>query len=176
MGNRGYTHIYTGDGKGKTTAALGLCFRAAGHGMRSMIIQFMKGQETGEINAAGMTGGLITIEQYGSPKLLLDNRPDIFQEHRTGAMKGYNRAMELLKKDEFRIVVLDEILSLLNFKLMELNMITELIRVKPEHVELILTGRGAPDELVRLADLVTEMREIKHYYSEGVKARKGIEL
>ena len=176
MAKGGYTHIYTGDGKGKTTAALGLCFRAAGHGMSSMIIQFMKGQDTGEINAAGMTGGLISIEQYGSPKLLLDNRPDIFEEHRSGAMKGYNRAMELLKKDEYRILVLDEILNLLNFKMIDVQMVIDLIRVKPGHVELILTGRGAPDELVRLADLVTEMREIKHYYSEGVKARKGIEL
>lgn len=176
MGNRGYTHIYTGDGKGKTTAALGLCFRAAGHGMRSMIIQFMKGQETGEINAAGMTGGLITIEQYGSPKLLLDNNPDIFEEHSSEAMKGYARAMDLLRNSDYEIVVLDEILNLLNFKMIDVQMVIDLIRAKPEPVELVLTGRGAPDELVRLADLVTEMREIKHYYSEGVKARKGIEL
>lgn len=176
MGEKGYIHIYTGNGKGKTTAALGLCFRAAGHGIKSIFIQFMKGQDTGEISAARMMDHLISIEQYGSPRLLLDNRPDIFEEHRAGAMKGYNRAMEILKKDEYRIVVLDEILNLLNFKLIDLQMIVDLVRSKPEPVELILTGRGAPDELARLADLVTEMREIKHYYADGVKARKGIEL
>lgn len=176
MGEKGYIHIYTGNGKGKTTAALGLCFRAAGCGMSSVFIQFMKGQKTGELSASRMTDSLITIEQYGSPKLLLNNNPDIFEEHRSEAIKGYARAMELLRNGGYEIVVLDEILNLLNFKMIDVQMVIDLIRAKPESVELILTGRGAPEELMRLADLVTEMREIKHYFNSGVKARKGIEL
>ncbi|HPF06686.1 MAG TPA: cob(I)yrinic acid a,c-diamide adenosyltransferase [Spirochaetota bacterium] len=176
MIEKGYIHIYTGNGKGKTTAALGLCFRAAGCGIKSAFIQFMKGQETGELAAAKMTGSMITIEQYGSPKLLTDNNPAIFEEHKSEALKGYARAVDLTRGDEFRIIVLDEILNLLNFKLIELPAIIKLIKAKPEHMELVLTGRGAPEELVRLADLVTEMKEVKHYYMSGVKARKGIEF
>ena len=176
MGEKGFIHIYTGNGKGKTTAALGLCFRAAGCGIASAFIQFMKGQETGELSASLMMESLITIEQYGSPRLLSGNNPEIFEEHRAEAMKGYRRAMEILTSGEFQIVVLDEILNLLNFRLIDLQMVIDLIKAKPESVELILTGRGAPDELMRLADLVTEMREIKHYFTSGVKARRGIEL
>ena len=176
MIEKGYIHIYTGNGKGKTTAALGLCFRAAGCGISSAFIQFMKGQETGEISAAKLTGSIITIEQYGSPKLLTDNNLKIFEEHRSEADRGYARAMELIRQNRFRIIVLDEILNLLNFKLIDLLRIEELMKAKPEPMELILTGRGAPDELMRCADLVTEMREIKHYYNSGIKARRGIEF
>jgi cob(I)alamin adenosyltransferase len=176
MSVKGYIHIYTGNGKGKTTAALGLCFRAAGCGISSAFIQFMKGQETGEISAAKMTGSIITIEQYGSPKLLTGKNPEIFEEHKIEADKGYARAMHLIRQNSFGIIVLDEILNLLNFKLIDLESIIDLINAKPDHMELILTGRGAPDELVHLADLVTEMREIKHYFNSGVTARRGIEF
>ena len=176
MSEKGCIHIYTGNGKGKTTAALGLCFRAAGCGIKSAFIQFMKGQETGELAAARMMNSMIRIEQYGSPKLIVNNNQKIFEEHRSEAAKGYSRAEELIRQNEFRIIVLDEILNLLNFRLIDLQKIIDLVKAKPEPMELILTGRGAPDELVRLADLVTEMREIKHYYNSGVKARRGIEF
>ncbi len=176
MAEKGYIHIYTGNGKGKTTAALGLCFRAAGRGISSAFLQFMKGQETGELAASRMINSLIMIEQYGSSKLLLGNNPGVFEEHRSEAMKGIARAMEILEAGEYRIVVLDEILNLLSFKIIDLQTIIDLIKARTEPVELILTGRGAPDELMRLADLVTEMKEIKHYYTSGVKARRGIEL
>ena len=176
MIEKGYIHIYTGNGKGKTTSALGLCFRAAGYGKSSAFIQFMKGQKTGELSAAEMMNSLITIEQYGSPKLLLKNDPAIFEEHKAEAIKGYNRSLDLIINGKFSIVVLDEIINLLNFRLINLQMIINLIKAKPEDMELILTGRGAPEELTRLADLVTDMQEIKHYYTSGVKARKGIEF
>ncbi len=176
MSRKGYIHIYTGNGKGKTTAALGLCLRGAGYGMRSIFIQLMKGRDTGELNSVKMLNSLITIEQYGSPKLLLDNNPEIFTEHKTEAMKGYERAKKILTDNSFQIVVLDEIFNLLNFGLFDLQMVIELIEKKPEPVELILTGRGAPDELINRADLVTEMRDVKHYFAKGVNAREGIEF
>lgn len=176
MSEKGLVHIYTGNGKGKTTAALGLCLRAAGHGISSMIIQFMKGRETGELKSAEMLNSLITIEQYGSPELLVNNNPELFAEHKDEALRGYTRAMKIMRENSYGILILDEILNLINFRLIDLQAAIALVKSKPEPMELVLTGRGAPDELVRLADLVTEMREIKHYYTEGIPARKGIEF
>lgn len=175
MVQKGLIHIYTGSGKGKTTAALGLCFRAAGWGIRSAFIQFMKGQDTGEIHAAEKLSDLMIFEQYGSDGFVKDKNSASFREHLVTTVKGIARAEELLKEKRYSIIVLDEILTLPQFGLLPENKIMELIEMKPAEVELILTGRGATPELIRRADLVTEMREIKHYYSSGVIARKGIE-
>ncbi|HNX22411.1 MAG TPA: cob(I)yrinic acid a,c-diamide adenosyltransferase [Spirochaetota bacterium] len=175
MVQKGLIHIYTGSGKGKTTTALGLCFRAAGWGIRSAFIQFMKGQETGELFSAEKLKDIMIFEQYGSCSFIKDKNSSAFREHLVTAEKGFARAGELLKEKRFSIVVLDEILTLPQFGLLPENKIIELIEMKPEEVELILTGRGATPELIRHADLVTEMKEIKHYYSSGVIARKGIE-
>ncbi len=171
---KGYTQIYTGNGKGKTTAALGLAFRAAGSGIRSIIIQFMKGLPTGEMDASLMLDGVITIEQFGSAKFC---RPDdgLHEEHKRLARSGYDRAREVLTSGEFSIVVLDEILTAAMFGLISEEDIVSLIKIKPAAVELVLTGRSAGDALIDLADLVTEMKEIKHYYQNGVAPRKGIE-
>ena len=175
MVQKGLIHIYTGNGKGKTTAALGLCFRAAGWGIRSAFIQFMKGQDTGEIHTAEKLSDLMIFEQYGSDGFVKDKNSSSFREHLVTTVKGMARAEELLKEKRYSIIVLDEILTLPQFGLLPGNKIMELIEMKPAEVELILTGRGATPELIRRADLVTEMREIKHYYSSGVIARKGIE-
>jgi cob(I)alamin adenosyltransferase len=170
----GYTHIYTGPGKGKTSAALGLAFRAAGSGLKSVIIQFMKGLPSGEIEAAARMGGLITIERYGSERFC---RPDdgSFEEHRAHARRGYERAAAVLESGEYSVVILDEIVTAMTFRLVTEEDVIALIERKKDGTELVLTGRGATDGLIRRADLVTEMREIKHYYRDGVPPRKGIE-
>lgn len=176
MIGKGYTHIYTGAGKGKTSAALGLAFRASGSGLKSVIIQFMKGLPSGETEAAARTGGLITIERYGSDRFC---RPDAgdgsLEEHRGHARRGYERAAALIAGGGHRIVILDEIITACAFGLITEEEIIRLIQSKPDGIELILTGRGATEGLIRCADLVTEMREIKHYYRSGVPPRKGIE-
>lgn len=174
MLTQGYTHIYTGNGKGKTSAALGLAFRAAGSGLRSLVIQFMKGQQSGEIEAAAKLDGLVTIEQYGSDRFC---RPDdgSFEEHREFALKGLDRSRAVMAGGEYSIVVLDEIITAAKFGIVSNQEIIELIRSKPESIELVLTGRGASDDLIAHADLVTEMREVRHYYQKGVAPRKGIE-
>jgi cob(I)alamin adenosyltransferase len=174
MLEKGYIHIYTGNGKGKTSAALGLAFRAAGSGLKSMIIQFMKGLHSGEIDAAARMGGLITVERCGSERFC---RPDdgSFEEHKEHAMRGYALAREALAGGTYPIVVLDEIVTAARFKLVSDEEIIALMDAKPGPVELVLTGRGASDAIISRADLVTEMREIKHYYQRGAAPRKGIE-
>jgi len=175
MVQKGLIHIYTGTGKGKTTAALGLCFRAAGWGIRSAFIQFMKGQDTGELHAAEQFRDLMIFEQYGSSGFIREKNSSEYREHLAAAEKAIVRAGVLLRENRFNLIVLDEILSLPQFEIIPESTIIELIETKPEEVELILTGRGATPELIRRADLVTEMKEIKHYYSSGIIARKGIE-
>ncbi len=174
MDKRACVHLYTGHGKGKTTAALGLALRAAGHGMKSIFIQFMKGQHYGELDAARRLDGLITIEQHGSAQFC---RPDDdnAEEHRRYARGALERSREVLYGGAYPLVVLDEIVTAHLFKLIRLDEILGLLKGRPEGVELVLTGRGAPKELIDACDLVTEMREVKHYYTVGVPAREGIE-
>jgi len=176
MVQKGLIHIYTGNGKGKTTAALGLCFRAAGWNIRSAFIQFMKGQDTGEIHAAKKFKDLMIFEQYGSSLFIKDHNSFAYKEHLVFAEKGLVRAAELLRENRFSVIVLDGILTLPQFGLVPESRIVELIDLKPDEVELILTGRGATPGLISRADLVTEMLEIKHYYSSGIVAREGIEF
>jgi cob(I)alamin adenosyltransferase len=174
MLSKGYTHIYTGNGKGKTSAALGLAFRAAGSGFRSIVIQFMKGQPSGEIDAATKLGGLVTIEQFGSDRFCRPGDGSL-DEHCALARKGMDRAHAAIAGGGYSIVILDEIITAAKFGIVSDKDIIALIKRKPGSVELVLTGRGASDELVAHADLVTEMREIRHYYQNGVAPRKGIE-
>ncbi len=171
----GYVHIYTGNGKGKTTAALGLAFRAAGHGFRTHIIQFMKGQiGYGELKAAKMIGGgLIKITQGGRASFVSKEKPAP-QDVRL-AVKALELAKKEVERGEVDVLVLDEVNCALDFKLIPLDEVLSLIKAKPRGMELVLTGRSAPRALVRAADLVTDMREIKHYWKSGVKGRKGIE-
>jgi len=170
--SKGYVQVYTGDGKGKTTAALGLALRASGHGMRTYIGQFMKGQHYGELNA--LRGHPhITIEQYGDVRCI--HREEITSDHVAQAQRGLARARETLLSGEYDIIVLDEVNVTIWFGLLAVEEVLALLDEKPEHVEVILTGRRAPQELIERADLVTEMREVKHYYEQGVLARKGIE-
>lgn len=168
----GYVQIYTGDGKGKTTAALGLALRASGHGMCTYIGQFMKGQQYGELDAL-RDHPCITIEQYGDPRCI--RREEVTPEHVAQAREGLERARAAMLSGEYDIVVLDEANVAIWFGLLEVKDVLAFLDQKPERVEVVLTGRRAPQELIDRADLVTEMREVKHYYVQGVMAREGIE-
>ena len=169
---RGTVQLYTGDGKGKTTASLGAALRAAGHGKRVLVIQFMKGRLYGELAAVDGIEGF-TIEQYGRDEFVDPENPEQVDIDLAG--KGWKRAVEASGDDKLDLLVLDEINVAVSFGLIELDRVVEFVKNRPERLELILTGRYAPDELIDLADTVTEMREIKHHYQKGVEARKGVE-
>lgn len=169
---RGYVQVYTGDGKGKTTAALGLAVRAAGHGLRTYIGQFMKGQSYGEIEAL-RDHPLITIEQYGSARCL--RREDVTADDLARARRGLEAALDAMTSGRYEIVVLDEVNVAMWFGLLSTEAVLAFLDQRPPGVELILTGRRAVAEVMERADLVTEMKSVKHYYDQGVLARDGIE-
>jgi cob(I)alamin adenosyltransferase len=170
----GYVQVYTGNGKGKTTAALGLALRAAGHGMRTYFGQFLKGQHYGELDAAEKLSPLVRIERFGREGFLhITEGPD--DEDIRRAREGLRKCREAMLSGRYDIVVLDEINTAVLLKVLTVEEVLGLLDEKPEGVELVLTGRGAPQAVVDRADLVTEMREVKHYFDKGVKAREGIE-
>jgi cob(I)alamin adenosyltransferase len=171
---KGQIQIYTGDGKGKTTAALGLALRAAGHGYRTYFGQFLKARPSGERAAARKLGGLITFAMFGRPGLLqMKGRPDPEDVRR--AERGLALCRKAMLSGRYDLVVMDEINMALYFGLIDLAAVLALIDEKPASVELILTGRRAPAALIRRAGLVTEMKAVKHYFAAGVRARRGIE-
>ncbi|GBD92984.1 cob(I)yrinic acid a,c-diamide adenosyltransferase [bacterium BMS3Abin05] len=170
---KGYIQVYTGDGKGKTTAALGLAFRAAGNDFRVYIGQFMKGQEYGELKTAERLAPNIVIEQFGKPTFVHVDKAT--EEDIQAAQNGLARLREVVKGGLYDIVIMDEVNVALYFKLITVEDVLEILENKPASVEIILTGRYAPRELIDRADLVTEMKEIKHYFARGVPARMGIE-
>jgi cob(I)alamin adenosyltransferase len=168
----GRMQVYTGDGKGKTTAALGLALRAAGHGLRTYVGQFMKGQSYGEIEA--LRGHpLITIEQYGGTRCV--RREDVTADDVSRARGGLDHALQAMLSGRYAIVVLDEVNVALSFGLLSTEDVLAFVDRRPDPVELVLTGRHAAAEVMEKADLVTDMREVKHYYRDGVSARDGIE-
>jgi cob(I)alamin adenosyltransferase len=170
----GYVQIYTGDGKGKTTAALGLALRAAGRGLKVTIVQFMKGRHYSELNAAALFKDLVTIEQYGHPTFCrFAGSPDPDEVKR--ARRALERLDELMATRACDILIADEIITAMHFRLLAETEVLKLVARRPHGMELVLTGRGATPALVEAADLVTEMREVKHYYRKGVQARPGIE-
>jgi cob(I)alamin adenosyltransferase len=170
--DRGYVQVYTGDGKGKTTAALGVALRAAGHGLKTYIAQFMKGQRYGELEALrGIP--LVTIEQFGGTTYL--RRKDVTPEDAARAERGLASAMEAMLSGLYDIVVLDELNVAMWFGLLPTHAVLAFLDRRPPQVELILTGRRAAVEIVERADLVTEMQQVKHYYERGIPARDGIE-
>jgi len=169
----GLVQVYTGDGKGKTTAALGLALRAAGQGLRVYIIQFMKGwPDYGELNALRHQPN-ITLVQFGRPEFVDRENPDP-QDVRM-AQEAWQRGLDVLSDGRYDVVVLDEINVALDYGLVSLQQVLALLEAKPGHVELVLTGRNAHPEVVQRADLVTEMRAVKHPYGAGVDGRRGIE-
>ena len=169
-----YFQIYTGNGKGKTTAALGLALRAMGHGFRTYIGQFMKGQVCGELKACSALAPSITIEQYGNKRFSGNENAPKGKDLRM-AKVGLEKATKALLSCKYDIVVLDEIITAHSFHLITLEEMLDIAAVKPTGVELVFTGRNAPPELIEKADLVTEMKDVKHYFQRGIKARRGIE-
>lgn len=168
---RGYIHVYTGNGKGKTTAALGLSVRAICAGKRVYFGQFIKGMDYSELKCVDYLPNL-TIEQYGRDCFIYNNPTD---EDIKIACEGLKKIEKILKDDIHDIVVLDELNIALYYKLFPVEDVLEILKTRKMNKEIIITGRYAPDEIIKIADLVTEMKEIKHYYTQGVGARKGIE-
>lgn len=172
--NRGYIQIYTGNGKGKTTAAIGQSIRAAGFGLKTFIIQFMKEFPYNEIKLLQKLDEWIEIIQCGKDDFVYKKELPSNEEIEK-VRKGLNDAKEKMISGKYDLIILDEVCVAIYFKLFTTNEILEFVKSKPENVELILTGRYCPQELIDVADLVTEMKEVKHYYQKGVLARQGIE-
>jgi len=171
---KGYIQVYTGDGKGKTTAALGLALRAAGYKHKVYIGQFLKGQEYGELLSAKKLSPYVTIEQFGRKGFIhVTKDPD--EEDIKRAKRGLKKCLEAMLSRKYRIIILDEINVAVDLNLITEEEVHEFLDKRPEDVEIILTGRYAPPSFLKRADLVTEMKEKKHYYKKGVKAREGIE-
>jgi len=171
---QGFVQIYTGDGKGKSTAAIGQAVRAAGFGLKSFIAQFMKEYPYNELKSLKHLSEWITVEQFGGDDFVYKNELPGAEEL-AKAKKGMETAKEKMLSSDYDLIILDEVIVAIYFKLIETDNLVYLIKSKPENVELILTGRYCPEELIDLADLVTEMKEVKHYYQKGINSRKGIE-
>jgi cob(I)alamin adenosyltransferase len=167
----GKIHVYTGNGKGKTTSAFGLALRAVGAGYKVYIIQFLKAQPYSELKSLKKLSA-IALKRFGQKTYIYKNGN---QKDKALAQKALAWAQAIIQSKQFNVVILDEIFLASFFKLIEIKDIINLIKNKPKAVELILTGRKAPKAVIKLADYVTEMKEIKHPYQQGLLARKGIE-
>jgi len=170
---KGLVQIYTGNGKGKTSAAFGLALRASGRGLKVYIIQFIKGGfDYGELYIIDKLPN-VTLKAFGRGKFITTKPPE--QEDIKLAEEALRLTEKIVQSGEYDVVILDEINVALNLKLISLDRVLKLIKHKPEHTELVLTGRCAPKEIIEMANLVTEMREIKHPFNKGFAARKGVE-
>ena len=174
FGAKGTVQVYTGDGKGKTTAALGLALRAWGHGARVLVVQFMKGRiNYGELDAAGRLDGF-DVEQYGRETFV--DRDEPAAEDVALAREALARARQVVAENAYDLVILDEVNVAADYGLVAVKDVLDLISRKAPEMELVLTGRDAPAEFAAAADLVSEVKDIKHHYRAGVAARKGIEF
>ncbi|MGD8961951.1 MAG: cob(I)yrinic acid a,c-diamide adenosyltransferase [Desulfobacterales bacterium] len=169
---RGYTQVYTGNGKGKTTAAIGLAIRAAGAGLKVYIAQFIKMGDYSEIKALRRYTDLITVEQFGLGRFT-DGKP--LPEDITAAQKGLQRVKSIMASEEYKVIILEEANVAAKFGLIRIQDLLGLIINKPYNLELVITGRYASSRVIEIADLVTEMKPVKHYFEKGVPARVGIE-
>ena len=169
---KGYIHVYTGNGKGKTTAALGLAIRAVGAGLKVYIAQFLKHGDYSEIKGLDRFSDTITVEQFGCGRFI-KGRPS--KEDVAAARQGLKKVKTILAAGKYSVVILDEANVAVSLNLFSENELLEILDHRPDNVEIIITGRGAGPGIIEAADLVTEMKEIKHYFKKGVKARIGIE-
>lgn len=170
---KGLVLVFTGDGKGKTTAALGMGLRAWGQGMKVLVLQFIKGGwKYGELNAAQKLAPGFEIRQLGEGFTWVGEE----ETHREAARLALAEASKEMSQGKYDLIVLDEILYALKFGLITLEEVLALIDQKPPQLHLVLTGRDAPPEIVERADLVTEMKEVKHHFRKGIKAQRGIEF
>lgn len=164
--------VYTGNGKGKTTAAFGLALRASGAGLNVYIAQFAKGRICSEHRALKKIKN-IKVEQFGRD-FFLSHKPQAIDMEL--ARQGLKKVKKIIASKDYRVIILDEINIALKFKLVRLKDVLDLIKHTPKSIELVLTGRCAPRQLIKAADLVSQIKEVKHYYGRGFKARKGMEL
>lgn len=169
---KGLVMVYTGDGKGKTTAALGLALRSLGHGARVIMIQFMKGRTYGELMAAKHLPGFEILMTGRDAFVDCDNPEEIDVEM---AREGFAKAVEYVLSGQYQMVILDELNVAVDYGLIDLPAVLDLVAKRPPGVDLVITGRGASPALMEMADLVSEVREIKHHYQQGIDARPGIE-
>jgi cob(I)alamin adenosyltransferase len=168
----GFIQVYTGNGKGKTTAALGLALRAAGAGLKVYFAQFIKGMKYSELNSIKRFDDLITLKQYGR-NCFIKNEPE--KKDIELAKNGFDEIKQIISSGNYNLVVLDEITIAISYNLINEDELIALMKNKPKHIELVITGRYATPNIIEHADLVTEMKEIKHYYQKGITARVGIE-
>jgi len=181
---RGLVQVYTGDGKGKTTAAWGQGLRAVGQGLRVCFVVFMKGDAgIGEIQAAARLAPEVVVRQFGASREELAARSDgawwqaqYTEDDKRMAREGLAFAREAISGGDYDLVVLDEVNVGMSEGLLEVNEVLAIVRQRPPHVEIILTGRNSPPQIIEAADLVTEMRSLKHPFDSGVAARRGIEF
>ncbi|WP_372947777.1 cob(I)yrinic acid a,c-diamide adenosyltransferase [Mariniphaga sp.] len=173
MASKGYIQVYTGNGKGKTTAALGLALRAVGAGKKVFFAQFIKGKPYSEIEAIEKFVPEITIKQYGLGCFIVEKPTEADIQ---AARKGLAEVAGILKSGDFHLVILDEVNIALYYQLFSIDDFLDVLKKKNPETEVVVTGRYAPPELIEMADLVTEMQEVKHYYTKGIEARKGIEF
>lgn len=176
MLDHGYIQIYTGDGKGKTTASLGLALRALGHNWKVLIIQFTKGDQGtsyGEIASSYKFKNNLDVFQYGMDRIIYSH--NVCMEDYKEAKKGWDKAKEAIESAKYQLIILDEINICIDMGMIKVADVKQALLNKPENLEIVLTGRRAHPELVALAHLVTEMKPIKHYFDVGVMARQGIE-
>ncbi|MFC1998902.1 cob(I)yrinic acid a,c-diamide adenosyltransferase [Chloroflexota bacterium] len=171
--NKGLVLVYTGNGKGKTSAAMGAALRALGHGKRVHIVYFMKGSSPYGEQVAMSSLPNITFSRFGLQKFV--DPDNVTPEDKEEALKSFSAAYQATVSGKYDLVILDEVNIAAAWKLVEIDEVIELIDSKPANVDLILTGRYADQKLVEKADLVTEMKEIKHPYASGIKAKKGID-
>ncbi|PLX18326.1 MAG: cob(I)yrinic acid a,c-diamide adenosyltransferase [Candidatus Muiribacterium halophilum] len=167
----GYVHVYTGDGKGKTTAAIGIAMRAVGAGKKVFLAQFVKGMRYSELISLSKIPE-ITVKQFGLDCFIYESPKQIDIDK---AREGLDLIRNIITTNKYQMIILDEANIALYYKLFSIDELLEVIESRHEDIEVIITGRKAPDKLIDYADLVTEMKEIKHYYQKGVHARKGIE-
>jgi len=171
--SKGYVQVYTGDGKGKTTAAFGLALRAVGAGLKVFIAQFVKGMHYSELDALKRFGDEITIRQYGR---------DCFIHHEPTeadiacARQGLEEVSRVISSGDYQLVILDEANIATYYKLFGVEELLDVISDRPDDVEIVITGRKADPQVIEAADLITEMLEVRHYYAKGIEARKGIEM
>lgn len=175
----GYIQIYTGNGKGKTTASLGLAMRALGRGWRVLIVMFTKGgNDYGElISFASLSPDFkdkVKIVQAGLDRIVYSS--NISEEDKKQAQLGWEIAKKAIKNDEYQLIILDEANIAIDLNLIDLSEMLQVLKDKPDDMEIVLTGRNAKPEIIEIADLVSEIKPIKHYWDKGIKARKGIEF
>jgi len=169
---KGLIQVYTGDGKGKTTAALGLALRAAGRNMKVLIVQFMKKWDYGELHSIELISN-ITLRTFGTKDFVYKGKTKKIDYEE--AEKAFSFGAEGVQSGDYDIVIFDELNMALYYELLDLKKVVEKLKEKPDEVEVVITGRRAPEEIIGIADLITEMKEVKHPYQKGIEARRGIE-